>query len=99
MLLNEVDTKAVVAVGCDGTNVNSGRIGGIIRLLELKFIKPLQWFACQLHADELPLRHLVEYLDGVTAGPRAFTGPIDKSMANCEQLLCQLFYLIKLKLS
>ena len=83
---NQVDTKTIVAVGCDGTNVNTGRIGGIIRLLELEFSKPLQWFVCQLHANELPLRHLLEHLDGVTAGPRAFKGPIGKLMANCEQL-------------
>ena|SRR6218665_1411572 len=87
MLFNEVDTKAIVAVGCDGTNVNTGRIGGIVRLLELEFVKLLQWFVCQLHANELPLRHLLEYLDGVTAGTREFTGPIGKSMANCEQNL------------
>src|SRR6218665_1322279 len=60
---NEVDRKAIVAVGCNGTNVNTGRIGDIIRLLELEFIKPLQWFVCQLNENELPLRHLLDYLD------------------------------------
>ena len=59
-------------------------MGGILRLLELEFAKPLQWFVCQLHTKEFPLRHLLEHFDGVTAGPRAFKGPIGKLMANCE---------------
>lgn len=76
----------IVAVGCDGTKVNTGRVGGTIRLLEEELKKPLQWFICQLHANELPLRHLMEHLDGVTAGPRAFAGIIGKSLSTCEQL-------------
>ena len=48
----------------------------------MEFAKPLQWLVCQLHADELPLRHLLEHLDGVTAGPRAST----PSKANLEEL-------------
>ena len=100
MLFNEVDTKAIVAVGCDGTSVNTGRICGIIRLLDLEFIKPLQWFVCQLHANELPLRRLLEYLDGVTVGPRAFTGPLGQLASRWQTVNnCQLFHLIKLKLS
>src|SRR6476469_7563635 len=76
----------IVAVGCDGTNVTTGRVGGTIRLLEEELKKPLQWFICQLHANELPLRHLMEHLDGVTAGPRVFAGIIGKSLSTCEQL-------------
>jgi len=60
------------------------RMGGITRLLEVRLGKPLQWFVCQLHSNELPLRHLMEHLDGPTSGPRGFSGPIGKAIANCE---------------
>ena len=77
---SNIDIAKFVAVGCDGTNVNTGRIGGVIRLLEEKYKKPLQWLVCLLHANELPLRHLLQHLDGSTSGPRAFSGPIGKAL-------------------
>ena len=81
-----VDTSGIKAVGCDGTAANTGNRGGIIRLLEVALHRLLQWFVCQLHANELPLRHLFEYLDGPTNGPKGFSGPIGKSLVNCEKL-------------
>ena len=65
-----------MAIGCDGTNVNTGAHRGVIRLLEQRLGRPLQWFVCLLHANELPLRHLLIKLDGVTSGPKLFSGPI-----------------------
>ena len=56
----------LVAIGCDGTSVNTGFNGGVIRLIEEKLNKPLHWFIFQLHANELPLRHVVQKLDGKT---------------------------------
>ncbi|GBM51170.1 hypothetical protein AVEN_254587-1 [Araneus ventricosus] len=73
-------------VGCDGTSVNTGVKGGIIRNLELILNRPLQWFVCQLHANELPLRHLFAHVDRTTTGPRSLTGEIRKSLAGCEKL-------------
>lgn len=73
-------------IGCDGTVINTGFKGGVIRCLELEIGKPLQWFICQLHANELSLRHLFEHLDGTTSGPRSFTGPIGKDLKECENL-------------
>ena len=49
-------------------------------MIELKLNKPVHHFICQLHANELPLRHLVEKLDGKTSGP------IGKLLNNCENL-------------
>lgn len=40
-----------------------------IALLEQK-MNPVQWFICQLH--ELPLRHLMQYVDGKITGPAKF---------------------------
>ena len=46
----------------------------------------MQWLICQLHANELPLRHLLTHLDGSTSGPRAFSGVIGKELVACETL-------------
>ena len=57
---NELSSDDVAAIGCDGTAVNTGRKGGIIKRLEDHFKKPLQWLVCLLHKNELPLRHLMK---------------------------------------
>ena len=38
------------------------------------------WVVCLLHTNELPLRHIFQYLDGGTKSPNAFAGPIGKSL-------------------
>ena len=83
---HSIETDHLVAVGCDGTNVNTGVNRGVIRLLEEHFQRPLQWFVCLLHTNELPLRHIIQKLDGGTTGPKAFTGPIGRLLSNCEEL-------------
>lgn len=79
--------------------VNTGPHGGVIRLLELQLKRPLQWLICQLHANELPLRHLLRYLDGNTTGPSSFSGPIGKLLESCEQLPVGCFKKIEVALS
>ena len=66
--------------------VNTGHKGGIIRGLEELLNRPLQRAICQLHANELPLRHLFQHLDGVTTGPKSFSGPIGLALAKCDSL-------------
>lgn len=83
LTLKNIDLNNILAIGCDGTAVNTGTKGGI---LEEKFNQPLQWLICQLHANELTLRHLFNYVDGASTGPKTFIGPIGKSILNCEQL-------------
>lgn len=46
----------VLALACDGTNVNTGRIGGAIRTTERMLGRPLHWLVCLLHENELPFR-------------------------------------------
>lgn len=74
---------SLVAIGCDGTAVNTGHKNGVIALLEKHFGRPLQWFVCLLHANELPLRHLFASLDGTTTGPNSFSGSIGKMLEKC----------------
>ena len=73
---NSVDT--LEAVLCDGTNVNVGNRTGMICYLERKLQRKLLWLICQLHGNELPLRHVFDSLDGGmgTSGPNSFKGPM-----------------------
>lgn len=86
LLHEEISQDSIMAIGCDGTNVNTGKYGGIIRLLEKKLQKPLQWIICLLHMNELPLRHLFVHLDGCTSGPKSYVGPLGKALEACENL-------------
>jgi hypothetical protein len=96
---NGMSANNTVAVRYDGTNVNTGRNGGVIWLLEDYCKKPLQWLVCELHANELPVRYLLEHLDGTTTGPRAFSSIIGKALANCKQLPTASFEAIQVNLS
>ena len=55
----QIDLNKIQAIRCDGTNSNVGWKTGVIRRLEEKFKRPLHWNICQLHGNELPLRHLL----------------------------------------
>lgn len=81
-----IQTNNLVAVGCDGTNVNTGCNNGIITLMEMRLKKPLQWLVCLLHINELPLRHLFSHLDGKTVSPNTYSGIIGKQLDKCETL-------------
>ena len=48
----------------------------------------------QLHANELPLKHLIIKLDGKTTGHLEFTGNISKQLKDYEQLPIVQFELI-----
>lgn len=79
-----IDTSELCAVGCDGTVINTGAKNGVITRIEKHLGRPVHWIICQLHGNELPLRHLITKLDGPTTGPSGFTGPIGKQISNCE---------------
>lgn len=67
-------------LGSDGTNLNVGADGGINQYIEAELERPLHWFICLLHANELPLKALIIKLDGKTSGASNFSGPIGKSL-------------------
>lgn len=66
-----------------GTPVNTGHERGIIRKLEEKLQRPLQWNICLLHFNELPLKHLFQKIDGRAIGPETFSGPIGRKLKIC----------------
>ncbi|GBL72328.1 hypothetical protein AVEN_122606-1 [Araneus ventricosus] len=78
--------NGLIVIGCDGTNVHTGHKRGIIRLMELDLNRSLQWCICLLHTNELPLRHLLNSLDGATTYLTEFCGPIGKTIKTCKEL-------------
>lgn len=70
----------LIALGSDGANTNVGSDGGINRLIELAAHRPLHWFVCMLHLNELPLKALITKLDGKTTGANSFSGPIGNEL-------------------
>ncbi|KAK3925274.1 MAU2 chromatid cohesion factor-like protein [Frankliniella fusca] len=83
---NSIDMQHLQVVGADGTNTNTGWKGGVIRKLEEKLGRPLQWVVCLLHFNELPFRALFEHIDGVSKSPNTFAGDIGKLLPDCEKL-------------
>lgn len=72
----------LMALGSDGTNLNVGADGGINHFIEMALGRPLHWFICMLHLNELPLKRLIEKLDGSTSGDKSFSGPVGKALAD-----------------
>ena len=48
--------------------------------------QPVHWCICLLHLNELPLRHLMEFLDGKSSCPRSYTGNLGKELNSCHEL-------------
>src|SRR6218665_14795 len=80
----KIDTSTLVAIGCVDKFVNTGLRGGVFRLLEEYFKKSVHCFVCLLHTNELPLRHLLELLDGVTHEPNSFSGATGKQLKDSD---------------
>ena len=92
-VLNSIlKSSNVRAIGCDGTNVNTGTKNGVIVALERALSRRLQWIVCQLHGNELPLRHLMQKLDGKTSGPTGFTEEIGKALKDFEKLAVNIHF-------
>lgn len=73
----EYSLEHLVAVGCDGTVVNTGWQNGVIALWEKRLHRPLQLLVCLLHFNELPLRALFKAIgQGKQTGPTTWSGPI-----------------------
>ena len=80
-ICNDYDAEIDV-LGCDGASVNTGVHGGIVRLFELTQQRPVHWFVCRMHSNELNLREVFKRCDGATSGPRSFTGPLGRAAAD-----------------
>lgn len=75
--------KDLMALGSDGENNNVGTAdGGINQHIEAIIKRPVHWFVCLLHANELPLKNLICKLDGPTTSAKTLSGPIGKKIMN-----------------
>ena len=74
------------SLGGDSTNSNTGWQGGSFTLIEKMLGEKKTWLVCFLHLNELPLRHLLQDLDGKTNSDHTFSGPIGKSLDNAVNL-------------
>ncbi|XP_049316722.1 uncharacterized protein LOC125779411 [Bactrocera dorsalis] len=82
-----ISLDTLIGICTDGEPTNTGPHGGIIRRFELLLKRPLHWFVCLLHFNELPFRHLFEALDKSTStGPRSATGKLSRPIETCETL-------------
>ena len=72
------------AIHFDGTPVNTGRVGGVIKEVESNLGSPLHWFIYLLNINELSLRHAFHFIEGKSKGPDTFTGSIEKYIKNLE---------------
>lgn len=82
-----ISLDALIGICTDGEPTNTGTHGGIIRRFELLLKRPLHWFVCLLHFNELPFRHLFEVLDkSSSTGPTSTTGKLSKQIENSEAL-------------
>lgn len=57
---------------------------GAIQWIEHAVGHAVHWSICLLHLNELPFRELFIQIDGVSVGPRQFSGNIGKMLPGCE---------------
>ena len=76
--------QSVKIIGADSTAVNTGWQNGAISLLEQLKGERVLWAICQLHLNELPLRHVFQDIDGKTDSRNTFKGPVGKLLPNVE---------------
>ena len=75
-----LDIDDVSIFGGDSTNLNVGRHGGFIAVIEQRLNRPFHRFICLLHIIELLLRHIVGHYVGPTSGPRSFCSDLGKAI-------------------
>ncbi|GBN91905.1 hypothetical protein AVEN_153351-1 [Araneus ventricosus] len=79
--------NGLTLIGCHGANV--AKYWAQERYYSLDgtgLNRSLQWCICLFQTNVLPLRHLLNSLDGTTTGPKQFCRPIGKAIKTCEEL-------------
>jgi hypothetical protein len=79
-------TLTLEFLSADSTNSNTGWRAGIIAWLEKLLGRKVTWLICQLHTNELGLRHLFESLDGKTNSKDGWSGPLGKLLKSVNSL-------------
>ncbi|GBN91771.1 hypothetical protein AVEN_21217-1 [Araneus ventricosus] len=79
--------RRLEVVGSDGTVTNTRWKNSVIHRIENHVGRPLQWSICFLHFNEISFRHIFQHIDGQTAAPKSFSGPIEQQLTCYEKLL------------
>ena len=79
-------TQSSQFLGGDSTAMNTGWKGGSHALLEKLLGRRLYWGICNLHTNELPLRHLIAAFDGPTSSDKGFTGPVCSLLSKVNEM-------------
>lgn len=86
----------LIAIGSDGAATNTGRNGGVIRLMEEHIGRPVHWFICTLHLVEVVLKKVFGELNVNTKGPHLYAGLIGPKLNNCHTMPLKPFKRISL---
>jgi hypothetical protein len=80
-------TETLMAIVFDNTPSNTGHKTGLCACLERLLGRTIHQIGCMLHLNELPLRHVIAAIDGVTNDPAKYSGPIGKeaSLQNSQK--------------
>ena len=82
MLVKHGSKDDTDTLGGDSYNGNTGWKGGTNAHLEKMLCHKCNWLVCACHTNKLPLRHLIEKVDGKTSSKDGFTGPIGKLLSS-----------------
>ena len=85
MVMHGID-HTLQFLGGDSTNSNTGWRGGIITWVERFLGRKVNWLICQLHTNELGLRHLFEELDGKTSSKTGWSGDLGKLLKTTSNM-------------
>lgn len=78
---DEKEFSSLIAIGADGTNVNTGCDEGIIRLFDLRIQRNLHWLICLLHLNELGIKHVIFEIDGRSLSITKLCGEIGRRIS------------------
>ena len=85
MRIHGVD-KSVQCLAGDSTNSNTGWRNGVMAWLEKFLGRKVSWLICQLHTNELGLRHLFQELDGKTNSKTGWSGELGKLLPTVKDM-------------
>ena len=86
LLQKHDSTESLMVLAGDSTNSNTGWKGGTHKWVEVLLGRRLFWAICNIHTNELLLRHLIADLDGPTSSKDGFTGPVGSLLPKVEQM-------------
>ena len=85
VLVKHNATETVINLCGDIYNGTTGWRGGNAQLEKMLGHK-CHWSVCLCHTNELPLRHLIEQLDGSTSSKDGFNGPIGNLLSKVYEM-------------